>query len=100
LILRAQEEPRIFKSGALMENGGNCSSLREAALSTSEMEEQLMQYKTKRDKKLNFKLETERINNSGRLFILTRKRLKSLRDFIQTSVCIAADHSILFQDYQ
>jgi hypothetical protein len=52
-----------------MEDGGKCSNSREAALSTLEMEEHLMQFKTKKDKELNSKIEMERLNNFGRLSI-------------------------------
>jgi hypothetical protein len=83
-----------------MENGGRCSSLKEEALSTSETEEHSMLFKTKKDRELNFKTETERLSNYGRLSILTRSQLILPRDFIQTLACIAIDHSTLSQDFQ
>jgi len=83
-----------------MENGGRCSSWKEEALSTSEMEKHSMLFKTKKDRELNSKTETERLSNSGRLSTLTRSQLISPRDFIQTSACIATDHSTLSQDFQ
>jgi hypothetical protein len=83
-----------------VENGGNFSSSKVEASSTSGMEEQLMQSKILKDKELNLQQETERLNSFGQLSILIRSKLKSQRDFIQTSVSIATDHSILFQDYQ
>jgi len=83
-----------------MANGSNCLNTKEEVLSTSEMEEQWMLSKTKKDKELNSKTEMERPNNCGRLYILTRRKQKLLRDFIQTLVFTATDHSTLFQDYQ
>jgi len=83
-----------------VENGGNYSNSKVEALSTSEMEEQLMLLKTLKDKELNLQQEVERLNSFGRLSTLIRRMQTSLRDFIQTSVSIAIDHSILYLDSQ
>lgn len=83
-----------------MENGGNYSNSKVEASSTSEMKEQLMLLKTLKDKELNLQQEVERLNSFGRLSTLIRRMQTSLRDFIQTSVSIAIDHSILYLDSQ
>jgi hypothetical protein len=74
--------------------------LKEEALSTSEMERLLMQFKIRKAKELRFNREMERRTNFGRSSILTRRKMRSLRDFTQVSDFIATDHSILFQDSQ
>jgi len=83
-----------------VENGGNYSNSKVEASSTSEMKEQLMLLKTLKDKELNLQQEVERLNSFGRLSTLIRRMQTSLRDFIQTSVSIAIDHSILYLDSQ
>jgi len=81
-------------------DGGNYSSLKEEVLLISEMEELLMLSRMMKDKKLQSPKETDRLNNSGRLSILIRRKPRSPRDFTQTSACTVTDHSTLSQDSQ
>jgi hypothetical protein len=100
LISKTQEKPRTSKFGAQMVNGGNCSSMKEEALLTSEITEHSMQLKMMKDKRLNLLLELERNNNSGRSFIPIRRKPRSLRDLIQISDFTVTDHSTLSLDFQ
>jgi hypothetical protein len=56
--------------------------------------------KMKKEDKSLFGGNMERPIRDGRLYILIKLKRFKIKDSIRTSVCIATDHSILYQDFQ
>jgi hypothetical protein len=94
-ILKTQETHKTCRSGAQIQDGGKCSSLRRTNSSTGRAARSLMskEAKTKKDKQLVFLETMEEKDSNGKLFILTRLMVHKPKELIKTLASTLTDHS-------
>jgi hypothetical protein len=99
---KVQEEPTTCKSGALTQDGSNCSCTKMNNLSMSRTKRYLMSQveKIKKDKLLSSGEITVRRIRNGRSSTLTKLERLKLRDLMKNSASTLTDHSTSDQDSQ
>jgi glycerol-3-phosphate dehydrogenase len=100
-MLKALEEHRTCKSGALTLVGGKFSSMRivNSLIGRTRKSLMLKEVKTKKVKLLESLETMDQEDNNGMLSISTKQRAHKLRESTKTSDSMSTDHSTLFQSF-